>query len=182
MPWHQGTQPSSTYTGGQIPWWSVQSAVQEPNFAGWWQRAGAFLLDLAVNFGPVCALGGVGGEIGDGGSGDSGEAVGTILGWVGVLPIICALVYQVIREGRTGQTLGKAVLGIRAVRDRDGRTLGIGRALGRRLLQPLNCVVLGLGWSWPLWDDRRQTFADKIVGAVVLRVEAPLPHPVAFQQ
>ncbi|MFD0509361.1 RDD family protein [Streptomyces chiangmaiensis] len=116
------------------------------------------------------------------GSGDSGEAVGTILGWVGVLPIICALVYQVIREGRTGQTLGKAVLGIRAVRDRDGRTLGIGRALGRRLLQPLNCVVLGLGWSWPLWDDRRQTFADKIVGAVVLRVEAPLPHPVAFQQ
>jgi uncharacterized RDD family membrane protein YckC len=29
--------------------------------------------------------------------------------------------------------------------------------------------VLYLGYLWPLWDPRKQTFADKIVGSVVVR-------------
>jgi hypothetical protein len=29
-------------------------------------------------------------------------------------------------------------------------------------------LFCGLGYLWPLWDDRRQTFADKIMSTVVI--------------
>ncbi|MGW4788580.1 RDD family protein [Streptomyces sp. NPDC004230] len=168
LPWYQSPSPPNPYTAGSLPWYSVGPAPQLPRYAAWPRRAGAFLLDIVINFGPVVVLSGIGTDI-DGRTGS--EAAGTILGWAGVLAMLWALVYQVIREGRTGQTLGKSALGIRSARADDGRPLGIGRALGRRLLQPLNCVFLGLGWWWPLWDTRSQTFADKIVSAVVIRHE-----------
>jgi hypothetical protein len=33
----------------------------------------------------------------------------------------------------------------------------------------LDVLSLGLGYLWPLWDARRQTFADKVVRSVVVR-------------
>ncbi|MEW2467953.1 RDD family protein [Streptomyces sp. NPDC046994] len=180
LPWYQSPSPHNPYTQAQIPWHSVGPNLQQlPRYAPWWRRGVAFVLDLTINFGPIVALSAIGTAI-DGRTG--GEAAGTILGWVGVLAMLSAVVYQVIREGQTGQTLGKSALGIRSVRADDGRPLGVGRALGRRLLQLLNNVLLGLGWWWALWDDRAQTFADKIVGAVVIRVEAPLAPPSRFHQ
>ncbi|MER7400831.1 RDD family protein [Streptomyces sp. NPDC000151] len=152
-------------------------APQHPPYAGWLQRAGAFLLDILINFGPVWALVGIGTSI-DERSGESGEVFATIVSWVGILAMIVAVVLQLRSEGRTGQTVGKKVLGIRAIRERDGQMLGVGLALGRRLLQFLNNVVFGLGWWWAIWDVRSQTFADKITSVVVVRADAaPAPGP-----
>ncbi|MGW7515037.1 RDD family protein [Streptomyces sp. NPDC054796] len=149
-----------------------------PPRAGWGQRAGAFLLDVAINFGPMWLLMGIAIGIGES-SGESSEVVASILSWLGILAMIVAVVFQLMREGLTGQTVGKGVLGIRAVRERNVRQpLGIGLALGRRLLQCLNYAVFGLGWWWPLWDEKNQTFADKLTSVVVVPVDAvPLPQP-----
>ncbi|MEV0598643.1 RDD family protein [Streptomyces sp. NPDC050315] len=146
-------------------------APQQPPYAGWGQRAGAFVLDVLINFGPMWLLVGIGGGI-EAGSGESGEVFANIVAWIGILAMIVAVVFQLRREGRTGQTVGKKVLGIRAVRERDGRPLGVGPALGRRLLQFLNNVVFGLGWWWALWDAKSQTFADKMTSVIVLRADA----------
>jgi uncharacterized RDD family membrane protein YckC len=154
-------------------------APHRPPYAGWPQRAGAFLLDIALNFGPIWVLTGLAAAVGD--RGENSEVVGTILGWAGLLVLLGTVVYQLVSEGQRGQTVGKRVLGIRTVRDRDGQMPGIGLALARRIAEALNCPLLGLGWWWPLWDDKRQTFADKISGVVVVRADAAPPFQGPWQ-
>jgi len=88
---------------------------------------------------------------------------------VGSLLSLAAGLYLVYREGSTGQTPGKRIAGIRLLREYDGSTLGFGLALGRRLLHILDSLPCYLGFLWPLWDEKRQTFADKCVHTVVIK-------------
>lgn len=46
--------------------------------------------------------------------------------------------------------------------------IGFGMACVRHLCHLLEFVI---GFLWPLWDSKRQTFADKIVRTVVIRVD-----------
>lgn len=72
-------------------------------------------------------------------------------------------------NGASGRTPGKRVVGIRVVRDADGRVLGGGLGLVRAICHFLDTVSCFVGWLWPLWDSKNQTFADKILATVVLR-------------
>ncbi len=69
-------------------------------------------------------------------------------------------------QGTTGQSLGRRVARTALVRIGTGRPVGFGRAVTRQFCHGLE---FGVGCLWPLWDDHRQTFADKIVGTVVIR-------------
>lgn len=72
------------------------------------------------------------------------------------------------RQGTTGYSVGKQILGIKLVREQDGRPLGTWPAFGRNVLHILDGLPLFLGFLWPLWDAKRQTFADKLIHSVVL--------------
>jgi uncharacterized RDD family membrane protein YckC len=72
-------------------------------------------------------------------------------------------------NGASGRTPGKRVVGIRVVRDADGRVLGGGLGVVRAACHFLDTVSCLVGWLWPLWDAKNQTFADKILATVVLR-------------
>ncbi|PYC78109.1 hypothetical protein C7C46_17425 [Streptomyces tateyamensis] len=78
-------------------------------------------------------------------------------------------IWQLVKEGSTGQTTGKKALGIRLVREQDGQPLGFGMAFVRRLAHFLDGAVCYLGYLWPLWDDKSQTFADKVCNSLVIR-------------
>jgi uncharacterized RDD family membrane protein YckC len=84
------------------------------------------------------------------------------------------------QQGLTGRSLGRRVTKTRLVKIGTGAPLGFGAALLRQLCHGLE---FGIGYLWPLWDSRRQTFADKIVGSLVIRAEegtgyrAPKPAP-----
>ncbi|MGH3883314.1 MAG: RDD family protein [Pseudonocardiaceae bacterium] len=71
-------------------------------------------------------------------------------------------------QGTTGQSVGRRVARTKLVKIETGRPIGFGRALLRQFCHSLEFFI---GFLWPLWDDKRQTFADKIVGTVVIRVE-----------
>ena len=73
----------------------------------------------------------------------------------------------VLRQGRTGYSLGKSVLGIKLVKESTGDVAGAGLTFGRQLCHVLDSFFY-LGFLWPLWDDKRQTFADKICSTVVV--------------
>jgi uncharacterized RDD family membrane protein YckC len=73
----------------------------------------------------------------------------------------------VVRQGQTGSSLGKQWLGIRVVRLDTGVEPGIGLNFARTVLHLLDAPFF-LGYLWPIWDDLHQTFADKIVGTVVI--------------
>lgn len=78
------------------------------------------------------------------------------------------------RAGRTGQSYGKRIMKIWLVSQASGRPIGPLNAFTRDLLHVLDrlgCV----GYLWPLWDDERQTLADKIAQTIVVRTPvAPL--------
>jgi uncharacterized RDD family membrane protein YckC len=79
-----------------------------------------------------------------------------------------------VRQGRTGWSVGKRTLGIRLLEESTGRPLGTWRTFARNLAHVLDALPCYLGYLWPLWDTRRQTFADKLVGTVVVpQPEAP---------
>ncbi|HEY5833483.1 RDD family protein [Streptomyces sp.] len=88
---------------------------------------------------------------------------------IGLLLSFVIGLFLCYREGATGQTPGKRIAGIRLLREHDGSTLGFGRAFGRRLLHALDSLPCGLGYLWPLWDGKKQTFADKLVRTVVIK-------------
>jgi uncharacterized RDD family membrane protein YckC len=70
-------------------------------------------------------------------------------------------------QGTTGRSLGRRVANTKLVAIETGRPVGFGRAVARQICHGLE---FGVGYLWPLWDDKHQTFADKIVGTVVIRV------------
>jgi uncharacterized RDD family membrane protein YckC len=72
-------------------------------------------------------------------------------------------------NGATGQSPGKRALGLRLVRDGDGSLIGGGLGIVRELAHLLDTFSLLIGWFWPLWDAKRQTFADKVMGTVVVQ-------------
>ncbi len=74
-------------------------------------------------------------------------------------------------QGTTGRSLGRRVARTKLVTIATGQPVGFGRAVVRQICHGLE---FGIGYLWPLWDGKHQTFADKIVGAVVVRVGAPV--------
>jgi uncharacterized RDD family membrane protein YckC len=74
--------------------------------------------------------------------------------------------------GRTGQSLGKRVLKIKLVAEVNGQPIGAVNAFLRDLLHVLDGAAY-VGYLWPLWDAKRQTFADMIMKTVVIDQPGP---------
>ena len=88
---------------------------------------------------------------------------------VGALISLVFNIYNlVIRQGRTGYSLGKTIVGIKLVKISTGQPMGAGLCFVRQLAHIVDSLVCYLGWLWPLWDSRRQTLADKIMATVVV--------------
>ncbi|MGF1432300.1 RDD family protein [Kitasatospora sp. LaBMicrA B282] len=70
--------------------------------------------------------------------------------------------------GRTGQSWGKHLMGTHLVRLDGTEPVGVLRAFLRDLAHLLDTLPCYLGWFWPLWDRKHQTFADKLAATAVL--------------
>jgi uncharacterized RDD family membrane protein YckC len=152
-------QPGQQYPGYPDPHQQMYAGM--PPFAHWGQRFLATLVDalvLMVAYLPVV----IGVAIG-------ADPVSTFLALIGVVTVIGTMIWMLVQEGRTGQTIGKKALGIRLLREIDGRPLGVGMAFVRRLAHFLDSFACYLGWLWPLWDAKKQTFADKVCSSVVIK-------------
>jgi uncharacterized RDD family membrane protein YckC len=94
-----------------------------------------------------------------------------ILGGAGIaLSVLFSFGYYTYFHGRTGQTPGDAALGIRVVDIDNGNVIGYGRAFGRCLVSIVSGLVIVLGYLWMLWDPRKQTWHDKAVSSLPVRV------------
>jgi hypothetical protein len=70
-------------------------------------------------------------------------------------------------EGVTGQSIGKALFGLYTIRAGTGEFTGSGTGIYRRVLHVLDTLPVCAGWVTGLATGR--TFADRIVGTVVVR-------------
>jgi uncharacterized RDD family membrane protein YckC len=147
--------------GGQPGSPSQYGATPGAPFASWIARVGGYLLDGLIFGIPIVILALIGAAIGGGG----GTAIIILAYLVG---LVFGLWNQVFRQGRTGQTIGKQIVGIKLIREQDGQPVGAGMAFVRGLAHILDSIPCYIGFLWPLWDAKNQTFADKVCNTVVV--------------
>ena len=126
------------------------AAWQGPPLAPWGTRAGGYLIDFLISVVVQLVLGQI------------SYGLGQVAG-IGVF------LYFGYLTGTTGQTPGRRVVGIRVLREVDGQPLGAGAGIGRGFLHILDALPFGLGFFWPIWDAKKQTFADKLIKSVVIK-------------
>ena len=153
-----GTPPSGAPQYGSAPYGAPAQGYGAPGpgqggpqLAEWGTRAGGYLVDFGISFVAqfVVAL--------------FSQSLAQVVG-------IAVFLYFGYLTGTTGQTPGRKVVGIRVLRESDGQVLGAGAGIGRGFLHILDALPLLLGFLWPIWDKKKQTFADKIIHSVVVKV------------
>ncbi|MEI7056108.1 RDD family protein [Nocardioides sp. CCNWLW239] len=162
-------------------------AAATPPYASWGARVGAYLIDgligiavaipFYIGYGMLIGGAAAGASEYDPSTGmyTSGEpngalmAVGGILMFLGFLLGLAFMFWNYgLKQGKTGYTIGKGVVGIKVIKEADGQVLGTWFSIGRQFVHILDGMACYLGYLWPLWDDKRQTFADKIVSTIVI--------------
>jgi uncharacterized RDD family membrane protein YckC len=138
------------------------------DLANWLHRVVAYVIDLVAAFTPpfvaVVLL-----DPGPGATMSGTTSVVYLLLWL--LGPAVWVYNRWILQGRSGQSWGKQVMSTRLARADDGQAVGGAIALLRdlaHLLDALPCLLFPIGFLWPIWDPKRQTFADKIMNTVVV--------------
>jgi uncharacterized RDD family membrane protein YckC len=95
---------------------------------------------------------------------------GVLLILLAILAVVVGyLAYYIVLTGRRGATFGQRAMHIQVVDTYTGATIGLGRATGRYFMSAVSSWPCYLGYLWMLWDDRRQTWHDKVVNSVVVK-------------
>ena len=164
-------QPS--YATGEAPGYFMGRKL-----AGWGARVGAYLLDSLFIAVPTLVLVGLaliplilatrGLDPGEQPNA-AAVTVAVVLFSAAFLVEFGLLIYcRYYLQGKTGQSWGKRIMHLRLVRMADGQPIGGGMAFVRDLAHTVDALVCYIGYLLPLWDDRRQTLADKMLNTVVL--------------
>jgi uncharacterized RDD family membrane protein YckC len=130
----------------------------------------AVLLDGIIVFFPASLVIGLlsGGGYADSGPGYANAGI-NVEGKAFLLFLIFGLCYYVFFESLSGATLGKRMVGIRVV-DEAGTELGVGAALVRNLLRPVDALFFYLvGAIFALTSPRGQRLGDRAAHSVVIR-------------
>ena len=77
----------------------------------------------------------------------------------------------IIRQGSTGQTMGKKSLGIAVLGADTRQPVGGGLTFVRQLAHILDAMPCFIGYLWPIWDDQKRTFADMVMSTRVVKVQ-----------
>jgi uncharacterized RDD family membrane protein YckC len=162
--------PPSPAGGFQQPGYGA--APSGAPLASWGPRVGAYLIDYLITVpGAVIAFIGMPKVTSTdiNGSVSSSSSEGTpILILVGLVLLIAAAIYNRWIMGGKGASLGKKVLGLQLTSERTGQPIGTGQAFVRDVLHVLDSVLY-IGYLFPLWDPKKQTFSDKILGTLVIK-------------
>jgi uncharacterized RDD family membrane protein YckC len=136
------------------------------------KRVGALLIDFLMSYG-------IGGTLFFVGLGmvfnDSTFGLGVFLLVAGPLAgLIIGIWNKVFKEGKTGQSIGKAQMGISLVDSTTGLPLGPGRCFLRELVFGLLNGITGsvfgiIDYLWPLWDQNNERIMDKIITSRVVK-------------
>jgi uncharacterized RDD family membrane protein YckC len=137
--------------------------------AGWPIRVGASLLDGLIAAIPAI-IGGVAALVIDGDQDQLGAGGGLAFALGYLCSFAIAVWNRVVQQGRTGQSFGKKVTGLKVVHAETGQLIGIGSTLGREFCAVLFNNICTLNVLWPLWDSKQQTWHDKVVNDVVIRL------------
>jgi uncharacterized RDD family membrane protein YckC len=95
------------------------------------------------------------------------DQIGQFIVLISPMLFLIVLVYFVFFWTLVGYTPGKALLGLRIVRQ-DGRPIGVGRAIFRYLGYWISAIPLFLGFIWILFDRQHEGWHDKLANTHVI--------------
>lgn len=138
--------------------------------AGFWRRAGAYAIDLALGYALAWVLStlvGLGASLAlDGAIGSA--TIDVIQAIPGVLLLTVWPLYFAWAESSAAQaTFGKRAMGL-IVTDRHGARLSFLRALARHIAALANYASLFIGWVFVAVPDQKRGFHDLMAGTRVL--------------
>ena len=148
-------------------------------FAGFWRRLGAFLIDfitLAVitsillpfrwfDFPGFWEVGNIF---------NSHPWLAPFWAFNDLISLLIGVAYFVAFWVWRGQTPGKMVAGIRVIRT-DGSNITLGVALLRCLGYIVSAAVIFIGFIWVAFDRHKQGFHDKMADTYVVKLPQPIP-------
>ncbi len=121
-------------------------------YAGFWRRLAAILIDIVVLIIPVVLLRKIGGS-------GAGSLLVFVLEWL----------YFSYQESSTAQaTIGKRVLGIK-VTDLEGNRISFGRATGRYFAKIISALIILIGFIMAAFTSKKQGLHDMIAGTLVVK-------------
>ncbi|TDB76229.1 RDD family protein [Actinomadura sp. KC216] len=170
-------QPPAQHGYGQPPAPPAQAGYQEVHhhhygstgqLAEWGSRAGGYIIDYLIFGAPAFVMYILFLILSATGSGGA-ALFGFLLVIVGLIISFAGGLWICHQEGTTGQSIGKRQMGIRLVSAQTGQPIGFGMAFVRKIAHMLDSALCYLGFLWPLWDERKQTFADKVCNTIVVR-------------
>ncbi|MEN3361991.1 MAG: hypothetical protein V7637_5973 [Mycobacteriales bacterium] len=170
--------PQQPYAGGP----GMPGGARQ--LASWGPRVGAYLLDGLLTGIPgvigaiILTAGSSPGTVSvdptTGRTTEISAATGPGAGLI-IVAVICYLatlgltIYnRWLLQGRTGQSWGKKIVNLRLLGEATGQPIGPGMAFVRDLAHFLDSLPCYIGFLFPLWDPKRQTFADKLLHTVVI--------------
>lgn len=145
-------------------------------YAGFWRRLGAFLIDailLSILMRLLFPLRGAGFDLWNL---DSRWYFIPLITLSNLFSSLATIAYSVVFWTWRGQTPGKMLLNIKVLRG-DGSNITLGYALLRYLGYIVCGLTLGIGFLWIGFDARKQGLHDKIADTVVVK----LPEPASTQ-
>ena len=144
---------------------SEVAVPKAPQYAGLWQRFAAVFLDSLfmglLYLGLLIVLMVIGPNPK---TAPLANAILAIFLWAGYIALNIWFIHT------KGGLPGKLALGLRIVDPTTGQYLSKWRAFFRPYATILSMIPLYLGFLWMLWDGKKQTFHDKLVRSVVIRV------------
>jgi uncharacterized RDD family membrane protein YckC len=148
-------------------------------YAGFWARVGAALIDtvvfvcvsvplLVAIYGWVYFRHAV--------SGESAGTADVLISWVG--PAAFSIAFWLYKQA----TPGKLAVGARVVDAKTGGPITPVQSVVRYLGYFVSIIPLCLGLLWVAFDPRKQGWHDKLAGTVVVRSKGGGTQPVRFER
>ena len=135
------------------------------NYAGFWKRFAAAIIDLIITMIGGFALGFVSGMVM---IAARIKDPALLQGINFIIGILLVWIYFAMMESSPRQgTLGKMALGIK-VTDTAGETIGFGRATSRHFGRYLSSILLGIGYIMVAFTPKKQGLHDMMAGCLVV--------------
>lgn len=132
--------------------------INDVEYAGFWNRFGAILIDGIVIGIPLKII-----EVVVGGENEMATIIIAIIG------LVVRWLYFALQESSPSQaTLGKKALGIRVV-DIEGDKISFGRASGRYFGKIISGLILTIGYIMAGFTDKKQALHDMMAKTLVIK-------------
>lgn len=145
--------------------YNVDDSEIEYEYAGFWLRVGASLIDTVVLFTVVFSIIfalGMTGVV-------SVNAVGQKFTVLDIVVQILSVAFYVVCWMKYAGTPGKRLLKLKVLDAQTGNHLTAGQALLRYIGYIPSSLILCLGFIWVAFDSKKQGWHDKIAKTVVVR-------------